>query len=134
MAENHLSWVLQELTLGKSLVANAERHDILKTSTRFWREYAKAMASLVRREQYKSPVMKLKGQEEYWKVFLDFIESVSTGAPTAEILETVNRAFIKRNTDTTIHDDNYQTEGSGSYPVKWNYRRDSLLSYVARIS
>jgi hypothetical protein len=128
----HLSWALQAFSLGEAFVAISERKDSVEISTPFWSEYAKAMGSLVRREAYSVRKMKLRGQEEYWITYLHLIEAVSSGASKQEALQRIEQAFIKRNSDTRIKDDGYEIEGSGIHPVRWDYRRDSLMAYIAQ--
>ncbi len=74
--------------------------------------------------------LRLRGQEVYWASYLNLIEAANNRRNLDEAISQVNQAFAKRNVDKKIKDDNYETEGSGSHPVKWDYRRDSLLAYV----
>jgi hypothetical protein len=130
----HLSWALNEFTLGERFVLVSEREDIGDISTPFWRVYSNGMGSLVRGKIFKVPEVSLRGQEEYWVTYLYFIEVVSNGGSPEEALSRIDRAFAARNSDKRIKDDSYETEGSGNHPVRWDYRRDSLMSYIASAS
>lgn len=128
----HLSWALQDFPMGESFIAIAERKDSAGISTPFWCEYARGMGSLVRGEPYQMRKMRLRDLEQYWVEYLPLIEAVTNGRPVNEALERVDQAFAKRNSDKRIKDDGDETEGSGRHPVKWDYRRDSLLGYIRR--
>ncbi len=127
----HLSWALQDYPIGESFVTIAERKDIAEISTPFWCEYARGMGSLIRGQPYEFRKLKLRGQEQYWVSYLHLIETATNGRNVDELINAVNQAFVRRNLDKKIKDDNYETEGSGGHPVKWDYRRDSLLAYIA---
>jgi len=126
----HLAWALRHYDEGEWFVAFSQRHDVLEISTPFWREYARAMAALVRREAYAIAELRLRGQERYWAAYLHFIEAASRGAGVSDALAEIDRAFAARNADRRIKDDHYEVEGSGLHPVRWDFRRDSLLAYV----
>ena len=127
----HLSWAVQEFSLGEGFVAISERRDNAANSTPFWCEYARAMGALVRDLPFHVAKMrKLKGQEEYWVTYLYLIEAVSSSRSVEEALQNVDHAFIIRNSDNRIKDDGYEIEGSRAHPVRWDFRRDSLMTYV----
>jgi hypothetical protein len=128
----HLAWALEDFQLGESFVAISMRTDISDISTPFWNEYAKAMSSLVHGLPYKAPDLQLRGQEEYWYAYIYLIEVVIQRQDLEESILRVRQTFAKRNTDRKIKDDNFETEGSGRHPSKWDYRLDSLLTYIGR--
>jgi hypothetical protein len=126
----HLCWALDDFSGGEFFVSFAERLDIADISTQFWREYARGMGSLVRGEPYQLSELKLRGQERYWVTYLHLIEAVVSGNDLEGPKAGIRDAFARRNTDKRITDDSYETEGSGLHPVRWDYRLDSLLTYV----
>lgn len=128
----HLAWALDQVEQGETYVGLAGRRDVLKLTTPFWREYVRGMESLVRREPYEPQFVKCRGQEKYWTVYLNLMRCATQGAGLGEAIREVDAAFLRRNSDGRITDDSYETEGSGLHPVRWDYRRDSLLSYAAR--
>jgi hypothetical protein len=77
--------------------------------------------------------MRLRGQEIYWIEYLNLIEAASHGRNVEDALDQVEQGFIKRNSDKRITDDNYETDGSGTHPVRWDYRRDSLMAYICQL-
>ncbi len=128
----HLSWAIQEFSLGESFVAIAERKDSAEISTPFWCEYARAVGSLVHNRPYRVSKMELKGQQEYWITYLQLIEAISNGEPREQALQRIEQAFIRRNSDNRIKDDSYEIEGSAAHPIKWDFRRGSLLAYIGK--
>jgi hypothetical protein len=130
----HVSWAVGDFSLGESFVAISERDENAKISTPFWCSYAKAMGALVHNVPYQTPKMKLRGQEEYWIAYLYLIEDISNGRSGAKALQGIEHGFTERNSDIRINDDAYEIEGSGYHPVRWDFRRDSLIAYIGRQS
>jgi hypothetical protein len=127
----HLSWAVQEFSLGESFVGISQLADNAAISTPFWSEYGRGLGALVRDVPFRVPKMtKLRGQEEYWVTYLFLIEAVSGRESIEGALQTIEHAFTRRNSDNRIKDDSYEIEGSGDHPVKWDYRRDSLMIYI----
>lgn len=130
----HLAWSLEALTLGEWFIALSQRRDVLELSTKFWREYARGIGCLVRREAYKAADLKLRGQEKYWMAYLRLVETATQRSTLSNALADIDKAFAARNGDKRIKDDNYETEGSGLHPIRWDYRRDSLMEYIGHMS
>ena len=127
----HMAWALDNWELAQSFISIGARSDVLELTTKFWREYTRAVIALVHSEGYEmNKGLKLKGQEKYWVVYLCLIEAVTTDGDTEKTITEINRLFVDRNQDKRIKDDNYQVEGSGLYPVRWDFRRDSLLNFI----
>jgi hypothetical protein len=128
----HLAWCLEEYQLGEWYVAFSQRAEVAELSTKFWREYARAMRALVAREQYHPIELKLRGQERYWMAHLNLIQAASANQPLEAAKAELENTFTRRNTDRRIRDDSYQIEGSADHPVRWDFRSHSILKYVAR--
>lgn len=126
----HLAWALEEFNLGMTLANIASRPDVLELSTPFWQEYAHAINALIAGRPYSSIDMEVEGQEAYWEHYLHIIESATNQQDISIVIADANKAFIHRNSDTTIKDDAHEIEGSGEHPVLWDFRRDGLLSYI----
>lgn len=127
----HISWAIEEFSLGESFVTISKRQENLELSTPFWREYGIAMGTLVERLPYTFPELPLRGQERYWSTYLHLIEANYIGRAPTEAFCGIDEAFRKRNSDNRISDDRYEIEGSGRHAAKWDYRRDSLVTYIA---
>ena len=127
----HMAWCLDMFSVGESFVAFAEGKDVGELGTPFWREYARGMGALVKRDPYCPSQLRLKGQEKYWMSYLHLIEAVCKSQGIGDSVTEVERQFVARNNDKSVRDDAYQIEGSHSHPVKWDFRRQGLLCYVA---
>ncbi len=126
---SHLAWCLGMFEFGEDFAKITSRPDIVKLSTKFWTEYSSARISYISRRPYIAPKMSLRGQEVYWYCYLRLIEASSNGEDLARQLLETEKSFTSRNRDTTIRDDSYQIEGSGKYPVQWDFRRVALTEY-----
>ena len=62
--------------------------------------------------------------------YLRLIEVECNGRNVDHAVAEIEKQFWLRNSDKTIKDDGYQIEGSGDCPVKWDFRRQSLLNYL----
>lgn len=126
----HLAWALGKFPLGEMLAGIASRSDVLELSTPFWQEYAQAIDALVTGHPYTAGDLAVEGQEEYWKSYLHIIEHATNNRDIATAIADSDEAFTRRNSDTTIKDDAHEIEGSGGHPVRWDFRRDGLLSFI----
>ncbi len=126
----HLTWALSDFGAGKHCARIAARSDVLELSTPFWCEYAMAIQKLIDGEPYKIGDIDVQGQEGYWLSYLRLIERATNNQETASAVAAINDAFARRNLDITIKDDAHEIEGSGGHPVRWDFRRDGLLSYI----
>ncbi len=129
----HAAWCINAFSIGELFVAFAERKDVGELSTPFWREYARGVGTMLRREGYRASKLRLRGQEKYWMAYLRFIESASNDEPMETAIDELKKSFAMRNCDNSIKDDSYQIEGSGGHPVKWDFRQHGLLTLVAHL-
>lgn len=109
----------------------AARPDVLELSTRFWCEYAHGSLSLVDGTPYRiADFGRLARLERYWLPYLELMSAASLGEPLAPALDAINDSFVKRNRDKRINEP-CAVDGSGDEPVRWDFRRDGLLAYIA---
>jgi hypothetical protein len=126
----HMAWCLEKFNLGEAFVGFAERKDVGDLGTPFWREYARGMGALVRGESFQLGQLRTKGQEKYWIAYLHLIQAACNGQNVDDVIVELDKQFAARNNDKNIKDDAYQIEGSGNQPVKWDFRRQGLLTYL----
>lgn len=129
----HAAWCIDAFSIGGSFAAFAERNDVGELSTPFWREYARGVGALLRKEGYHARNLRLRGQEKYWMAYLRLIESACNDEPMKTAVDEIEKSFIMRNCDKSIKDDAYQIEGSGGHPVKWDFRRHGLVTLIAQL-
>jgi hypothetical protein len=129
----HAAWCIGAFSAGGSFAVFAERNDVVELSTPFWREYARGVGALLRRDGYHASNLRLRGQEKYWMAYLRLIESACNDEPMETAENEIEKSFTMRNGDKSIKDDAYQIEGSGGHPVKWDSRRYGLLTLIAQL-
>lgn len=126
----HLAWALGDFPLGEQFAEIAVRPDVLPLCTPFWREYAHAIAALIAGRSYSAAAIKLKGLEKYWHAYLPLIDAATNAQDLAAPLFEIDEAFRRRNADKRIQQDQYEIEGSGGHPARWDFRRDGLVRYL----
>jgi hypothetical protein len=94
----------------------------------FWFEFATGLVRLSERQAYDVPPIKAKGYQRYLMPYLHFIADLSQGRDTRASLEEVDRAFQARNGDRRFIDWR-SIDGDGKRPVRWDFRRETLLRY-----
>ena len=128
----HISWLMHEFDLGTRIVNLVSVPDIHVTP--FWREYRHAVCLLLSKNVYNWSEMrmrgKLKGQERYWKYYLDWISDITNKRDYGETVTSIKEAFRKRNQDKRIKDDNFRVDGSPFWTVNWDYRFESIQVYA----
>lgn len=128
---HHFARLLGRKTEEEFLLAVATCSHSLPISTKLWQEYAIGLQALTYGKQYTpKTIAKPKGQEKYWLPYLELEACVSNRTAFADAERLVDDAFMKRNLDMTITGDLYEIEGSGTLPIKWDYRKECILSYL----
>jgi hypothetical protein len=102
-----------------------------EASPPFWQAYRQCFAQLVNHEEVLVPALQLKGAEKYWAPYLDLMSVLSRHGDVDPLRERVIQVFEARNADKSFRDDAYRIEGSPSHPVKWDFRLDGLLAFIA---
>lgn len=129
LALSAFAWAIGEYEIGERYVRAMADARLLKLSTPFWREYQRAVESLMDNNPYSANELKTRGLETYWRAYLELIERLTDGQDTAHAISVVDEAFARRNADKRIRTDGDEIEGSGMQPVLWDFRRDGLLAY-----
>lgn len=127
---HHFARLLGRKSEEETLLSVATCSDSMTISTKLWQEYGVGIQALTEGKQFTpKKLAKLKGQEPYWLPYIDLEASISRGAEIENAERVVDDAFRKRNSDASITDDQYEIEGSGSLPIRWDYRKECILSY-----
>lgn len=125
---SHMSWLLRQFEEAQQFVQYAT--DPRFESTRFLSEYARALAALTRKTSYQPPSFELKGLERYWWHYLVLISDLTNNRDPADSVNSVKSSFKSKNQDQRLAD-NYDIEGTGKHPVKWDFRLASILEYAS---
>jgi hypothetical protein len=125
-----LAWFIGDSDGAKGLLEVTHSEKVLRhfPLTGFWWEFSVGLLCLTDRLHYEFPVLKVKGYEHYLMPYLHLISDMSYGRDKADALSEVERAFKARNQDKRLIDWR-SIDGDGKRPVKWDFRRQALLSY-----
>ena len=126
---HHMATLAGRPEIAAHAARTAARDDVKRLSTKFWAEYARAVAALTAGEAYEArPLAKLRGLETYWAPYLDLVADLTHGRDPAATLVRVDDAFERRSRDRRLADDAHLIEGTGRDPVRWDFRRSALLA------
>lgn len=124
---SHVATLLGRQGLARTLLRGA-RGEAKTCRQALWQEYARGLEAVMAGRPFRSPDVGAScGLEQYWLVYLDLMEDLTTGRPIEESVGAVDRSFINRNADLHISQDWFGIEGSARAPVKWDFRRDAIL-------
>jgi hypothetical protein len=96
--------------------------------TGFWREFSTGLVCLADRQLYDISPFKPKGYQRYLMPYLSLISDRTYGRDTRATLAEVDLAFQTRNRDKRCTDW-HTIDGDGNRPVRWDFRRETLLQY-----
>lgn len=117
--------------LSEWFVEIAARPGVLGISTPFWREYSRGACALVSRNPYRvAELGRLRRMEAYWMPYLQLMSAASVNEPLSPALDGIAKSFVKRNRDKKIIEPSF-VDGCGDDPVRWDFRRDGLVAYIA---
>lgn len=120
------AWLLGDIESGDRLVRIAAVPE-LPLSTKFWREYGRAMLALVGGQPYTPADLKLKGVEQHWAPYLALVADLSHQRDHSASLAAVRTAFAQRNRDKRLGHDSGWIDGTGVDPVRFDLRAASIL-------
>ena len=98
----------------------------------FWLEFATGLVRLSERQAYEVPPINPKGYQRYLIPYLHLIADLSQSRDTKEALAEVDQAFQTRNGDKRLTDW-CSIDGDGKRPVRWDFRRETLLRYKSAV-
>jgi hypothetical protein len=103
-------------------------------ATPFWGEYGKTYSAFVEGQKYFAQFdKKLKPVERYWSAYIDLMAAVMTGGDVPAALNNADKQFAKRNSDMKLFEDAFMLDGTGSVPVKFDFRKAGLVAIMAAV-
>ena len=132
LAQSAFAWALGDDETGERYVRLQADERILTLDTPFWREYCRAVQSLIDGHAYEPATLKTRSYENFWVAYLELIACLTRQDDASDAVAEVDHMFHKRNTDKRLKTDAYEVEGSPTAQVSWDFRRDGLLAYAAR--
>jgi len=130
LAIAHLAWLVGCDAEAKAFVDVANEPRLGWGAGKFWADYGKGMACLIEHRKYQPAQLKLKTWEKHWDTYREFMHAVTLGEDVSENLSQIRMSFEKRNRDRRLADNDL--DGSGHFPVHWDFRRESLIHFVRR--
>jgi hypothetical protein len=130
LALANAAWLLGEPALGEREVGFTRHKDVIAKSTRFWRDYGRAMQALVDQVPYAPEPMKYASLERYWAAYLDVVAEITAHRDITASVTAAREAFVKRNRDKRLGPDYSGFDGTGLDPVPFDFRLEDILRYA----
>jgi hypothetical protein len=123
----HAAWLLNLYTEAKELAAVCDDPEQMRfyQSGTLWNDYARGLAAVAQGRQFAPVQRKYKGYDAHWATYLQLMRAICLGNDLSPAITLVDQSFSKRNTDKRLISDGL--DGDGTYPVKWDFRKHSLL-------
>ena len=123
-------WLLGERRLGEAEIDIALFFESVSGSTKFWREYGRAMMHLIAGTRYERADLKLTGLERCWAAYLELVAALTGGRDASVAVAAARVSFNKRNSDKRLAPlSDY--EGRADQPVTVDFRLDGILQYAS---
>ena len=100
-------------------------------STVFWGEYAQTLWALTQRQSYTPILGNLKPVEQYWASYVRLMQAAVRSEDFDIAVKEVDRQFELRNRDIKLHEDAYMLDGTGEFPVKFDFRKAGVLAAIS---
>lgn len=75
----------------------------------------------------------LKKIEVYWRCYVNLMQAMMNRHGISEAITEIDHQFIVRNNDKSVHDDAYMIEGTGEFPIWFDFRKAGLLGTLASL-
>jgi hypothetical protein len=127
----HLAWLTDNWDSADRLLVICIDRQVAKVfgpTTRFWKEYYRAIEHLATGQPYIAEVPKVKGYEQYGVPYLRLVEDLTHFRDPTAVREEVRASFEQRNRDKRLIDWEGM-DGDGKNPVQWDFREFTILKY-----
>jgi len=101
--------------------------------TPFWVEYARTLWAMMQGRSYAPVFGKLKRVERFWSCYVGLMQAAMRQDSIDTAIAEVDRQFAIRNSDMNLHEDAYMIDGTGEFPVKFDFRKAGLLAAIENI-
>jgi hypothetical protein len=130
LALANAAWLLGERALGEREVGFTRHRAVIAKSTKFWRDYGRAMQALVDRARFVPEPMKYVSLERYWAAYLQIVVDVTHDRDAMGSIAAAHESFIKRNRDKRLGPDYSGFDGTGLDPIAFDFRLGGILRYA----
>jgi hypothetical protein len=123
----HAAWLLDLFAEAEELTSiyTDERQKRFYQSGTLWGDYVHGLAAVAHGKQFTQRQKKYKGYERHWAVYLQLMADICAGNNLSSAITEVDQSFSQRNRDKRLT--NEGLDGDGTFPVKWDFRKHSLL-------
>jgi hypothetical protein len=129
----HAEWLVGDFAAARETATMAVDPTFARRfqSSPFWAEYAGGVAAvatgrpIVPTPPQQSP-RKHRGYDVHWATYLGLMRAICAGADLGPACQEVDLSFARRNRDKRLIGD--CLDGDGTFPVKWDFRKHSLLA------
>jgi hypothetical protein len=123
----HSAWLLSADSDARDLAAVCGDVDRLRRFQVFglWRDFARGIAAVAARAPFAPADRTYKGYDRHWAIYLRLMADICAGNDLGPVCALVDRSFAERNRDKRLVCD--APDGNGVFPVKWDFRKHSLL-------
>lgn len=123
----HAAWLLDLFAEAGELASifTDERQKRFYRSSNLWHDYVHGLAAVAHAGQFTPKQKKYKGYERHLATYLQLMADICNGNDLSSAVAVVNQSFSQRNGDKRLIGDGL--DGDGTFPVKWDFRKHSLL-------
>ena len=123
----HSAWLLHLYAEARELasVCDDEEQVGFYQSDVLWRDYARGIAAIAFAGQFTPKQKKYSGYDRHWATYLQLMADICAVNDLSSAVLIVDKSFSQRNRDKRLINDGL--DGDGTFPVKWDFRKHSLL-------
>jgi hypothetical protein len=123
----HAAWLLSLFSEAREIasVCVDEKQMRFYQSDVLWRDYARGISAVAHAGQFTPQEKKYKGYDCHWATYLQLMADICAGINISPAIALVDQSFSQRNRDKRLLGDGL--DGDGMFPVKWDFRKHSLL-------
>jgi len=123
----HSAWLLDLYAEAKEIASICDDKEQMRFYQRggLWSDYAQGITAVAFRRQFTPKQKKYKGYDRHYAVYLQLMADICIGNELSSAITAVDQSFSQRNRDKRLI--NEGLDGDGTFPVKWDFRKHSLL-------
>lgn len=124
----HSAWLLDLYAEAKEVASICDNENQVRFYQKdaLWSDYARGIGAVAGKRQFTPIQRKYKGYDSHWASYLLLMADICAGNDLSSAIAIVDRSFSQRNSDKRLIGDGL--DGDGTFPVKWDFRKHSLLS------
>ena len=124
----HVATLVGEHDLARDLIQPALDATVINhfPLTPFWRGYATALDGFFTQSTFTFPNIKLKGYEKHWMPYISLMVAITSESDPTDAIAAIDDSFDTRNKDKRLTDWE-MIDGDGNVPVRWDFRKATLL-------